>query len=128
MPSCSSRLFEKETEKSRTINVVCDGGMDDDGDDGDDDDHAATTKGRRRTEEGTKALSYSLRSFNSVCLNSRSSISGSSGNKNDVSKGCSKRVLSLLPGLKTIITTTTTTTSLTTRGKKVPKILTTKMA
>ena len=83
----SSRLFEKETEKSRTINVLMTKKWT----------TTATTTAtttttlrRQRVGEGlrkgTKALSYSLSSFNSVCLNSRSSISGSSGNKNDVSK------------------------------------------
>jgi len=88
VPSCSSsRLFEKETEKSRTINVLMTKKWT----------TTATTTAtttttlrRQRVGEGlrkgTKALSYSLSSFNSVCLNSRSSISGSSGNKNDVSK------------------------------------------
>ena len=78
--SCSSsRLFEKTTEKSRTINVLMTKKW-----------TTTTTLRRQRVGEGlrkgTKALSYSLSSFNSVCLNSRSSISGSSGNKNDVSK------------------------------------------
>ena len=88
VPSCSSsRLFEKETEKSRMINVLMTKKWT----------TTATTTAtttttlrRQRVGEGlrkgTKALSYSLSSFNSVCLNSRSSISGSSGNKNDVSK------------------------------------------
>ena len=84
----SSRLFEKTTEKSRTINVLMTKKWT----------TTATTTTttttttlrRQRVGEGlrkgTKALSYSLSSFNSVCLNSRSSISGGSGNKNDVRK------------------------------------------
>ena len=80
--SCSSsRLFEKTTEKSRTINVLMTKKWTT---------TTTTTLRRQRVGEGlskgTKALSYSLSSFNSVCLNSRSSISGGSGNKNDVSK------------------------------------------
>ncbi len=88
VPSCSSsRLFEKETEKSRTINVL----MTKKWTTTETTTATATTTLRRQRvgeglRKGTKALSYSLSSFNSVCLNSRSSISGSSGNKNDVSK------------------------------------------
>ena len=86
--SCSSsRLFEKTTEKSRTINVLMTKKWTTTATTTT---TTTTTLRRQRVGEGlrkgTKALSYSLSSFNSVCLNSRSSISGGSGNKNDVSK------------------------------------------